>query len=550
MAKFLKVRGSTPAHLLMGRSGIQPPRANQPPANSVFFSNEGSNTTGDGSASNPWETWNFAHTNCPVGFTVVALAGLYDTPLVVAYWYPPTGFARDVSNWRAKTATFRLAIAGARLFFVGTRYNSGSYTFSNLIADCTDGAGTTLAGKGFDIGNNDLYANLTIDNVTVIAPGAQAINSAKRSGIVTISNCRFEYDDLDTFVVGGANHANTGTAVWNVVNNRFNNTITTLVNSGLIGGVATVAQALQYTYNVTGNDITLDIPVGTGGYKVISPSSAALSTVSDNRITVTSAATTQLDVIIAQSDVGTPSPQVNITGNVVRMYAQNGFGISLGEPSSDNYIENGLMENNTVIGQYYPANTPHLFDVGRCEVADRYICRNNIASTGFVGYLVSEGGGSAASLTEDNLAYDCYGPSYYAKGNTNATIQNNRAVLSDTHTQRNFGVLHATSQTGVNVQTLFSANVVTVQDISKLTGSLAGFSAGNTATFLGNTYYLPDTTDLLTELLFSVNSGVANTLYADWLLESTVFSDEIILLPQEDIDEIVAAAAAEVQASL
>ena len=556
MAKFLKVRGQNATRLLMGRSGLHLPKRDdgEPiPTNAVFYSNSGSNSN-PGTVSEPFADWDYAHENCPVGYTVVALDGLYDNPTTPAYWYAPTGFARDVSNWQSRTAAYRLGVAGLRLFFIGSRYNNGAdYTFSNLVADCTDGAGTTLAGRGFDIANNDVYQNFTLDNVSVIAPGAIAVLSSKRSGNVTIQNSTFIYDDLNNFVVGGANHADTGPAQWNVLNNTFEHTTAaTLTVAELIGGVALVADAGQYTYNVSGNDIKLTIPQASQvPYEVIKPESALLSTVSNNRITLTSAQSSQVDVIIAVSDAGYPSPQVNLTDNVVRMYCSNGFGISLGGPSNDNYIQNGLIEGNTVIGQYYASSTPHLYDIGRCDATDRYICRNNIADRGFVGYLVSEGASAAASLTEDNLAFDCYGPSYYAKGNTDATIQNNRAILSDTYDQRFYGVLHAATQTGPNIDTQFTGNVVTVQDISKLGGGLAGFSSGDSATFTNNIYQIPDTVDLDTELLFlnGVGPSGADMLYADWLALPNVSGDTIQLKPQAEIDAIIAAAAAEVAAA-
>jgi hypothetical protein len=213
-----------------------------------------------------------------------------------------------------------------------------------------------------------------------------------------------------------------------------------------------------------------------------------------------------------------------------------GFAIMLGQSTVDSNVTGGLITGCRATGKFFSGETPHNFLLGQATSGKM---AGNESIDGFVGYLISK---TTTADVQGNLTFDCYGPSYYCKGVTAATVKDNVAVSSGKFLQTENGFLAVADQGGVNnVAAVFQENLVIVKDINKI-HSLASKTTSQGVSFIRNTYIIPDTVDLETKDLFAHDvavEGVANNTFAEWLAQTEVTDDIIVQLPQSAINALV-----------
>ena len=254
--------------------------------------------------------------------------------------------------------------------------------------------------------------------------------------------------------------------------------------------------------------------------------------------------------ILGQSTAVTTSPI--IVNNDITFNAKAGYAISLGVANQESYVTGGEVSGNTVTGIYDTVNTPHGYSIGQNVGAATL--RGNTAINVYAPYLFSKCNGAIA---EGNLAYNCHGMSYYVKGATDVTVQDNIAVVGvDCTASANEGiaVIAINEQTdGTNTQACtVRRNLVITDDITKVK-SLACILADQSADFSNNTYIIPDTVDLSTPLFSfgaaSVASNDPNYTIDQWNALSstangsgtvTVSNDVIVQMPVAEIQAMMA----------
>ena len=156
---------------------------------------------------------------------------------------------------------------------------------------------------------------------------------------------------------------------------------------------------------------------------------------------------------------------------------------------------------------------------------------------------MSMGYSQSTNIIESCLAVDCYGSSFYAKGNTDALIRNNRAVVTTKYNQRNQAILSATAQDSGTIQnqaTTFDGNTVTVQgdsigtDWFALAGNTVTAAGTNHATWQNNVYNVPDTLDDSSLMFVIAGVYVSGTVW-----KATHTNETINYLTAAEIQEII-----------
>tara|TARA_R110002074_G_scaffold386474_1_gene568194 strand:- start:10395 stop:12482 length:2088 start_codon:yes stop_codon:yes gene_type:complete len=495
----------------------------------------------------PWSTSNYAFRNTPSGFTLGLNEGTFP---VTTFFGAPFGFGRSISSWQPRKATILQTAVSLQSLFFGTSYaTSEPIKASGLIIDS--------AGLADDCVRLAAAANMsdfTLENIEFKNPIDSAFQCDKQSGVITVESCRLDFD-MESSVLNGSFFASSGDFYWNILNNSFVSSIDAPATDVYIGGARGSSPLGVYEYRLKGNTIDLTITAATTGkFNVIEPLGADYVEVSGNTVNVQSDSTDELSVLGAWGESGSKITSLLISDNKVYTAAAVSFGVSVGTSSAAGYVDSATIENNVAIGKYFASATPHNFKIGQSTATERWLMRNNISAVSFIGYLISESGSALSSICEDNLSYDCYGAHYYAKGNQDATIRNNRAVHSDKYQRRLYGMLHATKQSVDSVDAHFTNNTVIIQSLAKsfaLAGTSSVGGVSQNATFTGNKYYVPDTVND-TDNLFIIDNAFKDA--TEWFAAHPLDGDDgeggvgsLIKLPQADIDAMVAAAKLEVE---
>jgi hypothetical protein len=313
-----------------------------------------------------------------------------------------------------------------------------------------------------------------------------------------------------------ATHKSTTT---NATSVDFNDNKIKITYSSSPTGSASVVQFVgSAATRVVGNDINLDVNT--------SPGSGSMD-----------------GIVVAGLDATRHANGSIIARNKVTTNMQGGYGILVGISSTvDVHCDNGIVSGNYVKGVDTAGKSPHGIAVGTNFTGD---ITGNVVESSYAGYLFSE---ALAAEVTGNLAVNCAGPSFYAKGHKGAAgtlnIRGNVAVVDRVTNQRNRGILSINTQTTDTVSTDFIENIVIFDqaDPGAYFAANGGWLAevANTSqllpNFSRNVYYLPDTTDL-TDDLFNYQ-GTANTI-VEWLAHSEVTGDQIVLLPRPKIAAMV-----------
>tara|TARA_R110000824_G_scaffold32872_5_gene105992 strand:+ start:6500 stop:8131 length:1632 start_codon:yes stop_codon:yes gene_type:complete len=295
------------------------------------------------------------------------------------------------------------------------------------------------------------------------------------------------------------------------------NKIKITYSSSPTGSASVVEFVGSAATRVVGNDINLDVNT--------SPGSGSMD-----------------GIVVAGLDATRHANGSIIARNKVITNAQGGYGILVGITSTtDVHCDNGIVSGNYVKGVDTAGKSPHGIAVGKNFTGD---ITGNVVESSYAGYLFSE---ALAAEVTGNLAVNCSGPSFYAKGHLGAAgtlnIRGNVAVVDRGTNQRDMGILAINAQSGNTVSTDFIENIVIFDQADPGAYFLAnGGYLASVATsqllpnFERNVYYLPDTTDL-TDDLFNFQ-GTKNTI-VEWNANSEVTGDQIVLLPRAKIAEMV-----------
>ena len=493
------------------------------------------------SADNQWNTVDYAQANTPDGYTIKPNDGtyLYGVSIVPdnAYGAGTSAASRQVifQTYNGDRVLHLTSASVGEQFYTGIIFD-GTWNTTDHCVEIASSAGAT---------------SLTLNDCSLINADEAAIKLLKRSFNLYINNCDFS-GAIDNPILFGSGLSQTGTAECNMTNSRADCTTTSPdVDYFWFANASYTTRSNDFNQVISGNHIKLAIDVIASAYDVFKLTQADSYKLHGNTIWVSSETLTKgVDVVKPLGLSTYPIQSVIIDSNLVGYYSGNGFGLVIGgDENSKGYTEFGEINDCMVIGQYYASNTPHAFSCGRSDSTDRLTIKNCIATDAYVGFLMSISASADSNIIEDCLALDCYGSSYYAKGNTDATIRNNRAIVSDKQVQRNQAILSATDQgQGAfnNTATQFTGNTVTVQGDGAGTDWFA--LAGNTseddnATWSGNVYNVPDTLTL-SDNMFVIDGSYVNG--SAWLEEYP--TDTINFKTQAEIDAIVAAAYVEVAA--
>ena len=512
----------------------------------TYFGNQASGATDSTtdptqgfSATNQWLTFDFAQASTPDGYTIKANDGtyVYGTSLVAdnTYGAGMVAASRQVT-FQTFDASRVLHLTSASVgdqFYTGIIFD-GTYNTTDHCIEIDSTAGAT---------------SLTLNDCSLINADEAAIQLLKRSFNLYINNCDFS-GAIDNPILFGSGLSQTGAVELKMTNSRADCTTTSPdVDYFWFANASYTTRSNDFDQVISGNHIKLAIDVISSAYDVFKLTQADSYSLRGNTIWVSSETLTKgVDVAKPLGLSTYPIQSVVMDSNLVGYYSGNGFGLVIGgDENGEGYTEFGEIKDCMVIGQYYASNTPHAFSCGRSDSADRLTIKDCIATDTYVGFLMSISASAESNIIEDCLALDCYGSSYYAKGNTDATIRNNRAIVSDKQVQRNQAILSATAQGAFdNTATQFTGNTVTVQGDAAGTDwfALAGnTSADDNATWSGNVYNVPDTLSLSDNMFVIDGSYVTGTA---WL--AAYPNDTINFKTQAQIDAIVAAAYVEVAA--
>lgn len=496
------------------------------------------------SALTPWATIEKAIASATAADTVSIVGGTYTAPTNYHNFTKTLLNVAQVAGavtWRAFPAYANYVARSS------SSAGAGTFTFNGINFDCQG-----VAATGYEIGadNTDVWTTNIIDCAT-ISPTRNGLNLFNRIGTVNITRFTASFTGTAAATISGINNNNLdagAVAVQPMAVNVTTPNITVTAPSGqvaagiYIASDATRLSAVTNTItngNVTVNSASNSYAVGLWllGGDAASVSGTTVTVVSAN------AAAESFGVRVYGRSATATSNNAAISNVKVRGSFPAGHGISLGDSTSaTNNMTGGEIKGCQVSNIYYASNTPHNITLGQSTTGSAV---GNITTDSYVGILASK---TTTATVSGNIARDCYGPSFYAKGTTAATISGNTAIVRGKYTQRDVGILAATYQGSTNCTAVtFSNNTVICTDttrihsLSAITGLAADAGTAQPATFTNNTYYIPDSVNLSSALLFQytgANGAAANYTFAQWAAIAT--TDRVIQLPVNILKQLAA----------
>lgn len=498
------------------------------------------------SADLPWLKFSYAQDETPEGYTIRPAAGTYVGSNI---YYPDNIYGAGVSAAVPRSVTFQ-TFNNIRVAFFGTN-TVGNQVWNGLIID----GSLASTQKGVDISTSSPVESVTLNNCEITGVSQYAINSAGNTGVSIYLN---DIDIAGDFSYSAILHNNAGKSSeseFKMTNSRIDCTSLTPINDYLLwNGAQSTTKLFDYDVTYDRNDIAISIGATSALFDVIRAKEANSYTFTNNTCAVSSTTIDKtVELLKPEGLSGYRISNVEIEKNLVAFGCGTGFALVVGGDADGlAYTDKGTLSDNVVVGEYFATRTPHGQTCGRSEAGDEYLIKGGISTDIYVGFLMSMGHSQSTNIIENCLAVDCYGSSYYAKGNTDALIQNNRAVVTTKYTQRNQAVLSATAQddgTIRNVATTFDGNVVTVEganagtDWFALAGNTVTPAGTNEATWTNNVYNVPDSLSLSSMMFVIDGSYVSGT---DWL--AAFPTDTVNFLTTAEIQEIIDDAYAEVEA--
>lgn len=399
----------------------------------------------------------------------------------------------------------------------------------------TAGAVTTYALEIMQDSSEDLQ--IQVDNLECVNyGGGYAAYISHRRGRIEFNNIKLSGMDAANNMLRAVNQSNDGdeTLVFNSLDLSPNDPI-----SGtqiLIEGIDNLTN--DFFCSFFGMRGVVRVPASVS-MTILDLKSALTAIVSnfDMVIDADDDVTSTNGLLIRGQSTGTTT-RAEITGGRVYFNSPSGYAIGLGQSQIDSHITNGRVAGNKVFGKQYDDKTPHNFIIGQGTASE---VKGNVSVLGYVGYLFSI---TDSVDARGNLAFDCGGPSLYAKGTVLANIQQNIVVSTGAVQQRSNGLLACVPQGGTDTAGCdFIDNTVIVADITKIKALAQIEDASQVCTFQSNTYIIPDTVDVSTALLFGHDTSLSvsepNNTLAQWNAQTRVTADKIVQLPQEAIRDII-----------
>ena len=494
----------------------------------------------------PWATFAYAQDETPEGHTIRPAAGIYSG---LNFHYPDNAYGAGVSADIPRSVTFQ-ATNAVRVAFFGNS-TVGDQVWQGLVID----GSVTPSQRGVDISSGSPVQSVSLDDCEITGVSQYAVYSPAHPSVSIYLN---DIDIADDFSYSAILHNQAGRdadAEFKLTNSRLICTSLTPINDYLLWNGATLTPT-TFKYDVTydSNDISCSIGATTALFDVIRAKQATSYKFNNNTVNVSSTTIDKtVELLKPAGAAAYRIEDVEMFNNLVTFNCGTGFALFIGgDPDALGYTDKATLRDNVVVGEYFATRTPHGQTCGRAELGDEYLIKDCISTDIYVGFLMSMGYSQSTNIIEDCLAVDCYGSSYYAKGNTDALIKNNRAVVTTKYNQRNQAVLSATAQdsgTIQNVATTFDGNTVTVQgdaigtDWFALAGNTVSSGVVSNATWINNVYNVPDTLDI-DDLMFVIDGlYVSGT---DWL--QAFPTDTINFKTAAEIQAIVDEAYDEVEA--
>lgn len=243
-------------------------------------------------------------------------------------------------------------------------------------------------------------------------------------------------------------------------------------------------------------------------------------------------------LMIHGHSAGNEPSEVYVQNLNVEFNCVAGYGAAIGESQIDSHLTSGFISGCYLKGKYYASGTPHTLVLGQ---------GSNLTLAG--NYFDGGGVPCLVSITDDakvinNIFYNPFITGIFVKGTTDCTIQNNIVMNDGSYLTRASLLCAVDDQGGTNTAAAtIKDNIVYVADISTINTLSAINDTSQVCTYENNIYVLPDDTDLSTTDLFGYNcgaGGAANNTYAEWIAQSEVTDDRIVLLPAAEIRSIIA----------
>jgi|14_taG_2_1085336.scaffolds.fasta_scaffold05521_1 hypothetical protein len=501
-----------------------------------FDFEDGSDTTGDGSFSNPWKT--IAHATGELTDDDTAISISPSTEIAATHASMEGGKIFSLTKYGSVIKSE----GGTRTLFIGGSSDGYGYV-TGFHIDCSTATYATT--KMLDVSSTSNLLGLFVTSCKFTGnPSSFAVSTAVQYGFDVIDDCEFIFDDFNQAIYGGSLLNQVFNHTLKILNSRIDLAGSPAGADVILGRPVDAGSNYGWIMYIEDNNFKIDLDISKQ-FNILSFIEGDYIEIKNNFVELDNPANNQCTVFFPISTPEYDGCEVKIENNVIKSNSPNGYLMGMSSHCT------GYVKDCAVQAEYFASNTPHGITLRYGTASNTQKAYDNVAGDIYVGYIVSSSATAASTEIYDNLAMDCYGPSFYAKGNTDATIRDNRAVVSTKHTQRNQGILHATKQdSDLNDDTQFTDNVVTVQSDSIGAGgdvfALAGISTDQTlgdsdATFTGNVYRVPDTvaTDAEVFSLF----GEYKTL-TEWNAHGSN-NDTITYHPQADIDAWVAEARAE-----
>ena len=523
----------------------------------IYFGTGGT-SGGAGTEGDPLDTFDNAVNAAGTSDRVVMLSGSSETHPSSFFRIATASDARSCASQGFRDATL-LANAShtVRVLYIDSNIGSSEEVIvDGFILDCDDGR----VDHGMDASSSEASPGdkVRIQNVEVRESdlaGFEFVNTGNGSTDYEFFNVKCT--KVETPCSTGWKTLLVGT---NIGDNAEQNVRIQNLEIDLIAGASVEPLLLRSQQNA--NTVTANI-IGYNGTITNTNSSQAVDAC--QVIGIPNAIISNCDLTI-DNDSGASSTAIRVIGesasvdadnavvvnNRVQFDCQAGYAIEFGGSTTASNMAGGTFSGNTVTGKYYASASPHGLSLGEDTSAEMF---GNVVDTSFACYLISR---VTSAEVYGNLCINPYGVAFYAKGVKGTTnIRNNVVTLRDSAKQRTRGLIEATFQgVGINCNGAnFTNNLIIVQSVDALgaTGSLpegrtdngrdTGYlatkiDANQVCTFSGNTYVLPDTVDVDTAELFNYE-GADYTL-SQWNGESDVSDERIILLPQAQINGLIA----------
>ena len=375
------------------------------------------------------------------------------------------------------------------------------------------------------------------EDMEYISGSNYGINYSNRDGSIELVSCKISGSPTSAMFATSPSLSNDGNQTVTVNGLELDGTIA----SGLLNGIQ-----VTKVNNLT-NTLALDIKAvdakltATGSGNVAGINVKTVNpTISNCNLTIDGLSTTgtgHFGIVVQGQSTAIASLPI-ISNNIVDFKCTSGYAIALGQSDVDSNITGGEVSGNYIKGVYSYTGTPHAFSVGQGVAGS--LTRGNTAQDTYVGYLLSK---CTSSTIEGNLAFDCFGVSYYVKGTTDITIQENTAVVTNsfTKTANTLGVIAVAPQGATNTaNATIRRNLVIIESLDNINSLGYLENSSQTASFSNNTYIIPDTIDVDTVKLFNYKNGAggaANNTIAEWNDKEEVTDDVVVQLPLAEIQK-------------